>query len=325
MSVNVCAPARSRRVGCRRARWWIAVLSWLFLPSCSEQTPEPHARSLDDLFDAAAPVQISDALVWSLTNRVSDREAERLGSSLGRISLKELRSGSAPGPASVPEGFARTVVAGERLATSVAPIPREVLDIPYWTGIFRRLGAESGARVYVATNLFYRIYTFVGDRGPVDSITVAPPSWREARRPREDEFPPERGLEWSSYLDSLTVLDGLAVIHDSVLIVSIGKLRAATAPVPFRAPSLLQVYVGGQHVGVDLSSPGDLVAYSNSSVFFLVPDSRPGAKLAEYVWRGDAAARAVATHAAGQPWQLRAQIYEPNPGAPHPWDVFDAQ
>lgn len=149
--------------------------------------------------------------------------------------------------------------------------------------------------MYVATNLFYRIYTFVGDHGPVDSIIVAPPSWREARRPREGEFPPERRLEWSSYLDSLTVLDGLAVIHDSVLIVSIGRHRKAAASVPVRARSRLQVYVHGQLRGVDLPSPGDLVAYSNSSIFFLKPDSQPGARLVEYVWRGDAAASVLET------------------------------
>lgn len=292
MIVGACMAERRRRLVYRQARCWLAVLGWLFLPSCSDRTAEPQTRSLTDLFEAAAPIQVSDALVRTLTNRVSDQEAEALGNNLGRIPLRVLRSGSPPGPSGAAEGFARTVVEGERLAMSVAPIPRAVLETPYWTGIFRRLGAEAGGRVYVATNLFYRIYMFVGDHGPVDSIIAAPPSWREARRPREGEFPPERRLEWSSYLDSFTVVDGLAVVCDSVLIVSIGRLRKPAAPGPSKDPSLLQVYVGGHHRGVDLPSPGDLVAYSKSSVFLLEPDSRPGALLVEYVWRGDAVTEA---------------------------------
>jgi hypothetical protein len=166
-------------------------------------------------------------------------------------------------------------------------MPREVLDTPYWPSIFRRVGAVAGGRAYVATNLFYRIYTFVGEGGPVDSIVADPPSWREPRPPREGEFPPGRSAEWSRYLDSLRVVDGLAAICDSVLIVSTGRFAEAVASVPSRAPHLLQVYVNGRPRALDIPSPGALVAYSNRSLFLLVPGSQPGSSLVEYVWRGD--------------------------------------
>lgn len=281
---------RTSRLNRRSRKAWCVVAACMSLLTCSAQPSEPRVRSVDDLFDATSPVRVDDELLRTLTGRVSEREMEKLGGTPGRIPVRKLRSDSASQLTDAAEGFAHTVVSGERLAASVAPIPREVLETPYWPSIFRQVGAEADGRVYAATNLLYRIYTFVGEGGPVDSIVAPPPSWREPRRPGEGEFPPERTAEWSSYLDSLTVVDGLAAICDSVLVVSTGKFRAANASVPAEASHQLQVYVNRQLRGVDLPSPGDLAAYSNSSLFFLETDSQSGGKLVEYVWR-DAATR----------------------------------
>lgn len=278
---------RTRRLNrMRRESGCFVVAACMSLLTCSGQTSEPPVRSLDDLFDAASPVRVDDELLRTLTNRVREQEAEKLGRTLGLIPISKLRSDSASKPTDTGQGFVHTVAAGEHVAASVAPIPREVLDTPYWPSIFRRVGAAAGGRVYVATNLFYRVYTFVGGAGPVDSIVADPPSWRAPRPPREGEFKPKRKAKWSSYLDSLMVVDGLAAICDSVLVVSTGRFREARASTPSKPPHLLQVYVNGQPRGLDLPSPGDLVAYSNSSLFLLVPDSQPGSRLVEYVWRG---------------------------------------
>lgn len=278
---------RARRLNrVRREARRCVVATCTSLLACSGQTSEPPVRSLDDLFDAASYVRVDDGLLRTLTNRVSEQEAEKLGRTPGLIPISKLRSDAASRPTGTGQGFAHTVVAGEHLAASVAPIPREVLETPYWPSIFRRVGAVADERTYVATNLFYRVYTFIGGAGPVDSIVASPPSWHAPRSPREGEFPPERKAEWFSYLDSLMVVDGLAAICDSVLVVSTGRFREAAASAPSKAPHLLHVYMNGQPRGLDLPSPGDLVAYSNSSLFLLVTDGRPGSRLVEYVWRG---------------------------------------
>lgn len=260
-----------------------SVLPWVLLGSmgCAGGGPDPD---MADLFMVAPPVPVDDSVVAALTRRVPMEERERFGERIGRIPLAMLRSPGGPVPGNAAEGSAVTTVSGEWIADGWSPIPGEVLETPYWTSIFRRLGAQGGGRAFVATNLIYRIYVHQVHGEPVDSLGVPPPSWRQARRPSFGEFPPERASEWSAYLDSLTVLYALAVVADSVLLVTHGPFGGSAEW--GGGVGRLDVYVGRRKRMSDLKAPGALVAYTRRSVFFLAPSDSAGAStLVEYSWR----------------------------------------
>lgn len=101
------------------------------------------------------------------------------------------------------------------------------------------------------------------------------------------EFPPSRREAWSKYLDSISVLKALAVVADSAMVVSVGSFAEEGVSSTHRACELLEVYVEGRMAGTDLVPPGELVAYSPSSLFFLNRSAEPsGATITECVWRG---------------------------------------
>jgi hypothetical protein len=204
------------------------------------------------------------------------------------VPLAALRSGridsAFPGTSS--RAFATTIVSGEHLAMGMSPHPSIVLETPYWPSIFARLGATDGGTVFVATNLLYRIFIYDEAGRLLDSLWDPPPSWQQARRPSGGEFPPSRRTEWHAYLGSFTVLQALAVISDSVLVASYGRLVSRDEPRYLTVPTTVDVYVGHRRIATDLPSPGELAAYSSASLFFLRRVGPGGrATLTEYRWR----------------------------------------
>jgi hypothetical protein len=204
-----------------------------------------------------------------------------------RLALATLRGGrpdtlgtSATGSS----GFATLTSFGHLLAEATVPLRLLALDPPYWSSIFHREAASGGGRTYVAFNLTYPIRIHGNDGHLQDSLRVPPPSWRQARIPTPGEFP-DRDDAWREYLQSFTVISGLAVIGDSVLVVAHGQLKDDPAG-PYRVhPTFVDVYAAGRRIATDLPSPGTLVAYSTSRLFFLRGgDGVAGAELVEYEW-----------------------------------------
>jgi hypothetical protein len=174
---------------------------------------------------------------------------------------------------------------GGHLADATAPVPLASLDPPYWASIFRRVAATGGGLTFVALSGVYPIHVHDLDGMVLDSLTSPPPSWQQARAPAVGEFH-DRDVAWREYLRSFTVIAALAVIQDSVLAVSHGRFLGDVAR-PYRIKSTaVDLYAGGRRIAVDLPSPGDLVAYSTTSLFFL-RESRlsAGHELQEYRWR----------------------------------------
>lgn len=270
-----------------RRAWAVVSLFGLGLSGCSGDGSGPGALTLEDLFDRGSPVQIDDSILWSLTARVTEEDAARLGPQLGNIPLATLRDEAETSDQSSSGRFAITTISGERLADDISPVPRIILETPYWTGIFRRVAARGRTGAFVATNLLYKIYLYGGDGRKLDSIWAPPPSWRQAREPAMGEFRLGESGDLAQYLDSFTVINALAAIADSVLVVGVGRYGGFGASNIAGGTELLQVYVDNRPLGLDLEAPGELVAYSRGSLFFLNRSERPNeATLTEYAWRG---------------------------------------
>lgn len=255
------------------------------IASCADSPPLSWA----DLFEVRDAVRLSEAGISALTTWSKEDQDRRAPNSFGRVSISALRSGQ---PESITatrngsSGFATTTVSGRALASSVALVPVHVMEAPYWVSVAGLLGATNGDRIFVATNLVYPILVYDNAGQLVDSVGRPPPSWRQARRPALGEFPPSRKREWHEYLSSFTVFSGLAVVSDSVLVVTHGRLETEEGR-PYRVVvGTTDIYLGRRRIAVDLPSPGELVAYSRTSLFFLSrPDGQQQGQLVEYVWR----------------------------------------
>jgi len=250
----------------------------LMLASCTSARP----TSLADLFTVGIPIGVSTQLLVALQGRPEDGSAQ----ASSQLPVTALRLGQqAPPGRDTPVSFVTTTASGSALAKATAPLSPHELDPPYWSSLFRRVAAAGGGRTYVALNLLYliRVYDLAGTL--VDSITVPPPSWRQARVPVPGEFL-DRDPEWFAYLRGVSVIDAMAVLHDTVLVVSHGRFIAESRLDYSTRSSTLTIYAAGRRIAVDLPSPGQLVAYSATSLFFLSNgDEEGGRVLTEYLWR----------------------------------------
>ena len=271
-----------------RCRGSVRVLALVIVAPCLSSCEGPRSVSWSDLFDVRSAVSLTGAGVAALTGYINEPEGYSPPGALGLVSVSSLRSGN---PESVrarrdgSSGFARTTVSGRNLARSVAPFPPHVLETPYWTSAMRQVGAMGGDWIFVATNLVYPIFIHGSDGLLVDSVGQPPPSWRQARRPVTGEFPPSRRAEWHDYLRGITVISALAVMSDSVLVVTHGRIEPE-GYTHRTTTTHADIYLSGRLLAVDLPAPGELVAYSNTSLFFLQSTGRSlGGQISEYVWR----------------------------------------
>jgi hypothetical protein len=185
---------------------------------------------------------------------------------------------------------------GADVAASVMAVPREVLDTPYWPSFCQILGAPSGELIYVAVNLLYPIRVYRADGTLLDSLAAPPASWRQARRPELGEFPPQRHDDFTAYLQTFTMITGLAALADSVLVVTHGQARTGLKRFPATSfekafglslvTSMVDVYVNGTRVISDEPAPGAIFGYSRDALLFLKRKSpAPGWKVIEYGWK----------------------------------------
>ena len=271
----------------------VRVLALGVVAACLSSCEGPRASSWHELFEVRPAVSLTEEGIAELMHYTNELDVYSPPGALGLVSVASLRAGN---PESVgarrdgSSGFARTTAFGRALARSVTFYPSHILDTPYWTGRMRQVGAMGGERIFVATNWVYPIFIYSSDGLLVESVGQPPPSWRQARRPALGEFPPSRRTEWHDYLRAITVISALAVMSDSVLVVTHGRIEpdeeTNRAALDRHTTTHADVYLSGRLLAVDLPARGELAAYSNTSLFFLErAEGSPGGQVSEYVWR----------------------------------------
>jgi hypothetical protein len=266
--------------------------------ACGEKPPQ---RAWTDLFEVRDPVALSADVVLSLE---ADTHQNRFAKHASRwhlsgrtgphVSAAGLRAGRIEAPfghrdRSESATLASMAPYSRELGASLLRKPPIVGEVPYWASLsYFQVAASGGGRVFVASNLFYPILVFGHDGQLLDSLTVPPPSWRGVRRPELGEFANDRQGDsaFSVFLGTFSMIIDLAVVADSVLVVNHGAHRREGEDVLRIRATTSDVYVNGEVVATDLPSPGEILAYSRISVFFLTggsPDS-PW-QVTEYIWR----------------------------------------
>lgn len=192
--------------------------------------------------------------------------------------------------------------AGARAADAMMGLPPDIGNLPYWPSWVSILGAKAGLTVYAATDFAYVVRAY-GDDGPwPDSIITAPPSWRQARRPRRGEFENASVSELRAYFSSFSVITSLAAVSEDVLIVSHGRLVDVSDDLAGRldqmvgsrraspgmsvASEKVNVYVNGRRLITDAPAPGELLGSGPGRVVFgRRIAGRTGYTLTEYTWQ----------------------------------------
>jgi hypothetical protein len=258
------------------------------LPGCHD----PPAPTWADLFEIRDTVVLSSAFAARLA--VDNGLTSRLrltGHLSAHVSATALRAGRLE---PVRTGDESAILSGlapfsERLGASLLPKPRALEEVPYWVSLpYEQVTAQGGGRIVVASNLFYPIFIFDHGQRLVDSLVVPPASWQALRRTRMGEFSNDaRGdSAFARFLESFSMILGMAVVGDSVLVVNHAKYRREADGMLHVRPTFSDVYVNGMRVATDLPSPGDILAYSHGSIFFLA-GGPPGPqwRIVEHRWR----------------------------------------
>lgn len=264
------------------------------LVGCSQPA---HEATWSDLFHIGQPIPLTESGVSALhedtarTGTFHRITTLRLARALGpTVSVSALRSGefvTRPDPGAGVAQLGPMDQNNRDFAASLWAKPRIIEETPYWVSLpYVPMSASTGRRTFVATNLFYPIRIYDPALRLVDSLSVTPPSWREVRRPELGEFAPDDDVALLSWLQSFTMITGLATVADSVLVVTHGAYRLQpdrTLPIE---PTTSAVYVNAQRIIEDAPSPGPIVAYSRTSVYFLTSRPPNGRwELTEYIWR----------------------------------------
>lgn len=184
---------------------------------------------------------------------------------------------------------------GRQAADGASPLPRDIGETPYWTSWARVRGAVASSTVFYAVNLVYLIRVYGPGGVLVDSIDVAPESWRQAHRPRVGEFvigdgPGQDRAKMCAYLRDATFITGLAAVSDTVLVVthgygrhlanwrqSGGDTRNSYCDEPWSLAGLTNrseyanVFVRGVNVVRDAPAPGEILGYANGRIVVVRP------------------------------------------------------
>lgn len=247
------------------------------------------SSDLDVYFVAHRPVPASEVLLGLMRDVKAQRGSSTVtgrqcgGSAV--LSVNDL--------VSVPHGDAEAlgtlVIVARDARTKTRSFYRanqDILDTPYWTSLFSAVSATGGGRVYESVNLSYPIRVYGCDAEQMLGAIGAPPHWRQAERPKLGEFAPENREKWYDYLRSFTIITGLAAVADTVLVVNHGVFTPSEENPRHVQNTHLDVYVNGRRVLTGLPSPGEIVAYSQQSIFFAQSSAKQVPfEIIEYTWR----------------------------------------
>lgn len=227
------------------------------LSSCSDSRTQAASQ---DCLTPLNPVSVDRAELPN-TDWLSGPLRTRL--SVGELRRGRLESGTAP-----PSGKAARLTLADSAVAARDPIDPRVLSTPYWTGIFGRLSAQNAHRRARAINLFYEV-SIEGEGGAdLGRFSGNPKGWHALPRLEPGSIRPGDLKSLNDYLSAGTVLTGLAMLADSTLLVARGKLRA-TPYTLVSETSHGDLYLGRELIREGIRLPGELVAYSATSLFFL--------------------------------------------------------
>ena len=254
---------RDKDVGGHRV--WIAALVCATTATGACVTNEPDEQeSLSDLFLVSDSLIVADTTFRRL---LGERDTGRPWRVTGLGSQSWLWSPSH----------------GRRAAQAITALPRSIGETPYWTGWHRVYGAVAGSNVFHAVNLVYLIRVYGPGGILVDSIDVAPKSWRQAPSPAQGDFVVGGGRDLEqdrekmcAYLKDATFITGLATVSDSVLVVLHGRYSANVVdPGCNKGPSTAvtseyaNVFVNGVNVVRDARAPGEILGYASGRIVFV--------------------------------------------------------
>lgn len=205
---------------------------------------------------------------------IGDRGISMAG--LRRGEMEWARGGNAGDPA--------RLVAADRRTAEECPLDDRVLDTPFWGSLATRLAAAGPGWRACATSLFYELGIVNSGGVPVDSIVEPPPSWTPARPPVQGEFGTQEDDALDRYLSSFSILTSLASVADSVLLVFRGEWSRLPDGNLLRTTRMADVYANGRRLAWDLEAPGELFAYSRSSLFF-VAHAGESDTVTEFAWQ----------------------------------------
>lgn len=174
---------------------------------------------------------------------------------------------------------------GKRAAQAATALPRSIGETPYWTSWHKVYGAVAGSTVFHAVNFEYLIRVYGPGGVLVDSIDVAPESWRQAPRPRASEFVVAGGQglgqdreAMCAYLEDATFITGMAAVSDSVLAVVHGRYSAPDIADPGcvggpwsmeTTSEYVNVFINGVNVVRDAPVPGEILGYGSGRIVFV--------------------------------------------------------
>jgi hypothetical protein len=134
----------------------------------------------------------------------------------------------------------------------------ELSGVPYWNATWSTHIAIGPDQLFVADNMVYPMRRYTLNFELVDSLGVPPPSWLEARKPVLGEFaqPGQPGAQ--EWLRSFTVIGGLYVLDDWLIVTHHASMGQHEPNEVFRA-DLYRISPELRKVWEDVPLPGRIV------------------------------------------------------------------
>lgn len=156
-----------------------------------------------------------------------------------------------------------------------------IAETPYWLSIAVDHLAAGPRGLVVANSLVYPLRYYESTTAPGRPFGRPPPSWSAASRPKAGEFTGGVGAgrrKLADYLNTFTVVAGVHILEDSLILVSHGRYRAEpTMPLPelFRIhPYAFDLYdLAGRKLAEDVPLRGTIVAAD--SLLYVVEGEPP--------------------------------------------------
>jgi len=157
--------------------------------------------------------------------------------------------------------------------------PNEIYARPYWSSFAGTVVSSSDRELYIGVSLFYPIEAFGADGTTVDSFGHPPPSFSKITPVEPGAF--TGGLmspgigEW---LANFTVIDGLYVLQDSLLVVPHARKKSSGNIFPTNEQYAFDVYdlADRMKIAEDVELPPDMRIVGAGQSLYTLDESSPG-------------------------------------------------